>query len=216
MNKPLPGLALAVCAVTAANLLNAQQVISGISANSITERSAVISWSTSLPGNSQVNFGTTASYGNSTLVDSALSNSHSMFLYGLAPGTLYHFQVRSGNSGGTPSSSGDVTFTTANLAASLGSLNTHTVLAYPAGKVVPWTTNPTDGYSTVVAAAWNYLLNSVPNDPSTGKPAYYSRSYLNPNTQQVVDWPHNPAGLFGMLIESAIKYYDYSGNSNVM
>jgi hypothetical protein len=216
MNKPLPGLALAVCALTAANLLNAQQVISGISANSITERSAVINWSTSLPGNSQVNFGTTASYGNSTLVDSTLSNSHSMFLYGLAPGTLYHFQVRSGNSGGNPSSSGDVTFTTANLAASLGSLNTHTVFAYPAGKIVPWTTNPTDGYSTVVEAAWNYLLNSVPNDPSTGKPAYYSRSYLNPNTQQVVDWPHNPAGLFGMLIESAIKYYNYSGNAGVM
>ena len=51
---------------------------------------------------------------------------------------------------------------------------------------------------------------------STGKPAYYSRSYINPNTQQMVDWPHNPAGLYGMLIESAVKYYGYSGNANVM
>ena len=72
------------------------------------------------------------------------------------------------------------------------------------------------GYDSVVKLAWNYLLNTVPNDPSTGKPAYYSRSYINPNTQQVVDWPHNPAGLYAMLVESALKYYAYSGNTSVM
>jgi hypothetical protein len=195
---------------------NAQQVISGISVNSITESSAVINWTTSLSGNSQVYYGTTSAYGLSTLVDSTLTTAHSMILYSLAPGTAYHFQVRSGNSGGNVSTSGDNTFTSASLASSLGSLNTHTVFAYPSGKIVSWTANPTDGYSTIVASAWNYLLNSVPNDPSTSKPAYYSRSYLDPNTQQVVNWDHNPAGLYAMLIESALKYYAYSGNANVM
>lgn len=217
MIKPIP-YALFVCSTLIAPtaITNAQQVISGISVASITEKSVVIKWNTSLPGNSQVNFGTAVTYGSSTLVDSTLSTTHSMTLYSLAPNTLYHFQVRSGNSGGNVTSSADNNFTTASLASTLGTLNGHTVLAYPAGKLVPWTTNPTDCYGNIVASAWNYLLNTVPNDPSTNKPAYYSRSYLDPNTQQVVDWPHNPAGLFGMLIESALKYYNYSGNASVM
>lgn len=195
---------------------NTTPIISAITATSITESSAVITWTTSIAATSQVNYGTTNAYGLSTLTDSMLVTAHFMLLTSLAPGTVYHYQVLSGNIVGNPTASGDNTFTTVGLATTLGTLNTHTVLAYPSGKIVPWTTNPTDGYSTVVTLGWNYLLNQVPNDPSTGKPAYYSRSYLDPNTQQVVDWPHNPAGLFGMLIEAACKYYGYSGNVNVM
>lgn len=93
------------------------------------------------------------------------------------------------------------------------SVNSHTVILDANGKIIPWTANPGDGYHTVVTSAWNYLLNSVPNDPSTGKPAYYSQSYLNPDTQTIAGWPHNPAGLYAMLTESALKYYAYSGDS---
>lgn len=216
MKKPLLSLILTGLAITSACCINAQQIISAISAGSVTESSAIINWTTSLPGNSQVIYGTTTTYGLSTLVDATLATSHSQILYSLAPGTVYHYKVLSTTSGGNLSTSGDNTFTSASLASSLGTLNTHTILAYPSGKLVSWTTNPTDGYSSIVASAWNYLLNSVPNDPSTGKAAYYSRSYLNPNTQQVVDWPHNPAGLYAMLTESAIKYFGYSGNTSVM
>ncbi|TMI68367.1 MAG: T9SS type A sorting domain-containing protein, partial [Bacteroidetes bacterium] len=198
------------------SVANINPVISAISVNSITESSAIITWTTSFGATSQVNHGTTSSYGLSTLVDSALVTTHSMILTSLAPGTVYHYQVLSGNAGGSPTVSGDNVFTTAGLAATLGTLNTHTIFAFPAGKIVPWTPNPTDGYNTVVTLAWNYLLNSVPNDPLTGKPAYYSRSYLDPNTQQVVNWDHNPAGMYSMLIESGLKYYAYSGNANVM
>lgn len=91
-------------------------------------------------------------------------------------------------------------------------LNGHTVVLDSSGKIIPWTTNPGDGYGTVITSAWNYLLNSVPNDSTNGKPAYYSHSYMNPDTQQPVGWPHNPAGLYGMLTESALKYYAYSGD----
>ncbi len=216
MKKPLLSLTLMGSLLLSTAGANAQLIFSGISVNSITESSAVVNWNTNIPANSHVNFGTTTAYGLSTLVDSTPVATHSMILYSLAPATTYHFKVISGTSGGNPSSSGDNTFTTASLASSPGSLNTHTIKAYPSGKIVPWTTNPTDGYSTVVASAWNYLLNDVPNDPSTNKPAYYSRSYLNPNTQQVVNWDHNPAGLFGMLIECALKYYAYSGDASVM
>ena len=92
------------------------------------------------------------------------------------------------------------------------SLNGHQVVLDGSGRIIPWTANPGDGYGTVIDNAWNYLLNSVPNDPANGKPAYYSHSYMNPDTQQPVGWPHNPAGLYSMLTESALKYYGYSGN----
>src|SRR6476660_3464716 len=123
MKNQLRRLTLAGLIITLSAPINAQQVISGISASSITEQSAIINWTTSLGGNSQVNFGTSTSYGFSTLVDSTLTTSHSQILYSLAPGTIYHFKVLSGNSGGNPSTSGDNTFTTANLASSLGTLN---------------------------------------------------------------------------------------------
>ncbi len=191
-------------------------VVSGISVSAVTAGSAVIKWTTNVPANSQVKYGTTSNYGLSTLLESTLVSSHSQILNGLAPGTLYHYQILSGDINGNLATSADRTFTTANLSPTLGTLNGHTVLAYPTGKIIPWTPNANDGYDTVMKLAWNYLLNNVPDDPQTGKPAYYSRSYIDPNTQQMVDWPHNPAGLYAMLIESALKYYAYSGNTNVM
>ncbi|MFI5132270.1 MAG: Ig-like domain-containing protein, partial [Chitinophagales bacterium] len=196
-------------------IINNPPVVSGFSVNSITANSAIITWTTNIPSSSQVVYDATTAYTQSTMTDPTLVTSHSMTLLGLAPGTLYHYKVVSGDANGSTSSI-DNTFTTANLAASPGSLNQHTVFAYPAGKIVPWTSNPANGYDTVMFLAWKYLLNTVPNDPATGKPAYYSRSYINPNTQQMVDWDHNPAGLYSMLVESAIKYYGYSSNSNVM
>ena len=174
----------------------------------------MITWTTNVPSTSQVNYDASANYSLFTLTDSTPVTSHSMLVTGLAPSTLYHYQVVSSDSNGASYSS-DNTFTTASLASSPGSLNEHTVLAYPSNKIIPWTTNPSNGYDTVMYLAWNYLLTSVPNDPSTGKPAYYSRSYIDPATGTVVDWPHNPAGLFGMLTESALKYYPYSANSNI-
>jgi hypothetical protein len=71
----------------------------GISVNSITASSAIINWTTIVPATSQVNYGISVSYGLSTLVDATLGTSHSMILYGLAPGTVYHYQVRSGTTG---------------------------------------------------------------------------------------------------------------------
>lgn len=95
-------------------------------------------------------------------------------------------------------------------------INTHTVMVDSSGNIVSWVPQQDQAYAQVVANAWDYLLNKVPVDPANGKPDYYSYSYLNPDTQQAVGWPHNPAGLFSMLIESAIEYYQYSGDGRVL
>ena len=95
-------------------------------------------------------------------------------------------------------------------------LNMHDVILDDSGKLVSWIPERDRAYSSVAALAWDYLLTKVPNDPINGQPAYLSHSYLNTDTQEVTGWPHNPAGLYAMLIESAARYYQFSGDARVI
>src|SRR4051812_48575294 len=67
--------------------------------------------------------------------------------------------------------------------------NEHLLAVDATGKIIPWTTDAPDGYGHVVTLASYYLLARVPIDPSNGKPAYYSHSYLNPDTQELSGTP---------------------------
>jgi len=87
-------------------------VIVSVSAPNITSSTASITWSTNVASTSQVEYGTTAAYGSSTTLDASLVTSHSQSLSGLEAATTYHFSVKSANSSGTLSASGDNTFTT--------------------------------------------------------------------------------------------------------
>lgn len=95
-----------------------------------------------------------------------------------------------------------------------GRIDTHDALVDSSNKLVSWVTPQDQAYAKVSKLSWDYL-KAMPNQ-SNGKPAYYSYSYMNPSTQQPVGWPHNPAGLYGMMIESAVTYYQYSGDSGVL
>jgi hypothetical protein len=55
-------------------------VISGVSASSIIETGASIAWNTDEPATSQVEYGTTPSYGSTTTLDNELVTSHSVNL----------------------------------------------------------------------------------------------------------------------------------------
>lgn len=101
-------------------------------------------------------------------------------------------------------------------AAAAATLNGHTVVLDGSGKIIPWTTNPTDGYGIVVDLASNYFVTSVPYDSSNGKRGFFSTSYMDPDTQRLVAWPHNPAGLHAMITESALEYYAYSGSTALL
>ena len=87
-------------------------VISAVASSGITSNGATIAWTTNEASDSQVEFGTTASYGQSSLLDSSLVTGHSIGLSGLAASTVYHFRVRSRDGGGNLAVSGDQTFTT--------------------------------------------------------------------------------------------------------
>ena len=86
--------------------------ISGVSASSITQNSATISWTTNEPADSQVEYGLTTSYGNQTTLNTSLVTAHSQSLTGLSPSTLYHYRVKSKDASGNLATSGDFTFTT--------------------------------------------------------------------------------------------------------
>jgi hypothetical protein len=91
--------------------------ISSVNAGGITNTAATITWTTNNPASSQVNYGTSASYGSATTLDTTLVTSHSQSLSGLVPNTTYHYQIRSTDAGGTPVTAGDFTFTTTNAPA---------------------------------------------------------------------------------------------------
>jgi len=78
----------------------------------ITTTGASISWTTDVPATTQVEYGTTTAYGTLTTLNSTLATSHSQALTGLTLGTLYHYRVRSKNSSGVETISGDFVFQT--------------------------------------------------------------------------------------------------------
>ncbi len=97
---------------TTGTATNPAPVISSVTSSNITTTSATITWTTDEPGSSQVNYGTTMSYGSSTAINQTLVTAHSVTLTGLTPATTYNFQVLSANANLVSSTSGNYTFST--------------------------------------------------------------------------------------------------------
>jgi Concanavalin A-like lectin/glucanases superfamily/Purple acid Phosphatase, N-terminal domain len=87
-------------------------VISAVGPTSLTTTGVTATWLTNEVADSQVEFGTTTAYGGSSLLDATLLTAHAAALGGLAPGTLYHYRVKSRDLAGNLATSGDFTFTT--------------------------------------------------------------------------------------------------------
>ena len=87
-------------------------VISNINNSNITEVSAKITWTTDEASDSQVEYGLTTNYGNSSEVDSVLTENHNIILTGLAASTTYHYRVGSTDDRDNTAWSEDRVFTT--------------------------------------------------------------------------------------------------------
>jgi hypothetical protein len=69
--------------------------ISAVTQSGITSNSATITWTTNEASDTQVEYGTTTSYGSWSALNSSLVTGHSMTLNGLSAGTAYYYRVRS-------------------------------------------------------------------------------------------------------------------------
>ena len=93
--------------------------------------------------------------------------------------------------------------------------NGHQVILDSSGKLLPWVNPQDQAYDRVMRLAWDYLLNVVPVE-SNGLKTYYSYCCIDTATLKGTAWPHNSAGLYAMLADSAAAYYAYSGDRRVV
>ncbi|MBI4049268.1 MAG: fibronectin type III domain-containing protein [Candidatus Doudnabacteria bacterium] len=70
-------------------------IITSVSASVIGETSVAIFWTTNEAATSQVDYGSTNSYGSSTTLDSTLVTSHAVTFSGLNAGATYYYRVKS-------------------------------------------------------------------------------------------------------------------------
>jgi chitodextrinase len=98
--------------ITVNNSQVIEPVISQVEATNVTSSGATITWTTDEPSTSQVQYGTTPSYGSSTPLNPALVTSHSVPLSGLQASTTYNYAVFSQNAQGNQNNSGNMVFTT--------------------------------------------------------------------------------------------------------
>ncbi|HEU0006060.1 MAG TPA: fibronectin type III domain-containing protein [Terriglobia bacterium] len=118
---------------------------SSISSSSLTTNSAVVTWQTNKPADTQVEYGTTTAYGSVTTLNGALVTSHSQALTNLQPATTYQFRVRSKDEGGSSLVSANFSFTTTSAADTTppGDVTQFTAIPGNSRAALSWT-NPTD------------------------------------------------------------------------
>ena len=86
--------------------------ISAVTAQNVTSSSAQITWQTDEAADSQVEYGLTTSYGNTTPLDANLVASHSALLTGLTVNTTWHYRVKSKDAAGNLAAGNDFVFQT--------------------------------------------------------------------------------------------------------
>ncbi|POZ49864.1 fibronectin type III domain-containing protein [Methylovulum psychrotolerans] len=89
-------------------------VLGNIAPNSVSTNQATLAWTTNEPADSQVEYGATTAYGQSSSLDSNLTLNHSVNITGLLANTTYHYRVKSHDASGNLAVSGDYTFKAAN------------------------------------------------------------------------------------------------------
>jgi len=78
----------------------------------ISQTAAEMTWTSDEETTTQIEYGTTVSYGALSALNEDLTNTHHLVLIGLGPNTTYHYRVKVTNLAGTEYLSSDYTFTT--------------------------------------------------------------------------------------------------------
>lgn len=158
--------------------------ISAVSADP-SDTGAVVTWTTNEASNSQVEYGTTTSYGSTTTLDTLRVTSHSATIAGLTGDTIYHYRVLSIDSHGNTATGSDNVFTTdANLSSILGA---KLVAWYDVGKE----TAVTHGTGVQVPTDWDGNSYDLRQNSAGSRPTYNTGQFGT-----AAGWDFTSAGLF--------------------
>ncbi|OGX56353.1 MAG: hypothetical protein A2460_03295 [Omnitrophica WOR_2 bacterium RIFOXYC2_FULL_43_9] len=135
-------------------------IISNISSSGITYNSVTITWTTNENSDSQVEYGPTTSYGQTTALNAILVASHTVNLSGLSANTLYHYRVKSRDAAGNLATSVDYKFTTSTIGS---------------GDII--TINPQITYQTMIG--WEAAADAALTNTNGVEPAKYKDELLD-------------------------------------
>ena len=94
--------------------------------------------------------------------------------------------------------------------------NRHQVVLDAQGKLLSWSQPQEQAYDRVMRLAWDFLLHTVPVE-SNGLKTYLTYCCFDEKRLRATrDWPHDPASTFAAFVDSALAYYAYSGDRNVI
>lgn len=174
--------------------------ISQVSAGDVRADGITIGWGTDEPATTQVEYGTTAAYGQMTTLNATLMNNHSETLSALQPETVYHYRVRSADAAGNLSLSDDQTFTTAALGDLTPPADVENFTGVPGVQIVTlsWV-NPSD--ADFVGVRIIYRTDRFPANLNDG-------TLLGDFSGQ----PNQPVSVIHAGLESNVTYY-YSASS---
>ncbi|MBI5369933.1 hypothetical protein HZA85_01955 [Candidatus Uhrbacteria bacterium] len=137
--------------------------ISNIIVSGVTGATATVSWSTSEPADSAIDYGLTASFELGSVTDSQATGTHSLGVSGLSEGKTYSFRVRSKDPSGNGATSATQTFTTLDQTAPTISGITVVDITKSSARVT-WSTN--EASNSLIEYGQNVTYGSTKSDSS--------------------------------------------------
>lgn len=160
---------------------------------SVTDTTATIDWTTDVPTEGNVSYGTTTPFTASTSMETSFSTTHTATITGLTPNTTYQYEIDVVDQAGTTGTSGQLAFTT-NASSSVG---------LPVISNI--TVNPTDTSATIT---WN-------TDAAATTQVFYglTSSYGASTTLDSSLVTSHSVTLTGLTPSTVYHYQIQSGNS---
>jgi hypothetical protein len=193
--------------------------ISNVQAMGATNSAVHIFWMTSSAASSQVDYGTTAAYGTSTLVNPAMVTTHQVALAGLSAGTAYHYRVRSTDTNGNTAVSPDEAFTTAAAGGGAGTGDTTppetfsisgTISPTTGGSGATVTLSGAAGATTTTNSSGAYTFTGLANGTYTVTPSNTGFTFA-PGSANATIAGANVVGLNFTATKQAAQTFSISG-----
>jgi len=139
---------------------NTGPIVTIISARTLGQTTATITWTTDELSDSQVNYGLTAMYGTTTTLSTSMVQNHSVTLTGLAAGTQYHFRVYSNDAFGNAAIGTGTPFTTSSTSVVVPTITTSPVSQTVTAPATATFSVVADDGGGVLSYQWKKALDS--------------------------------------------------------